>query len=137
MDWNAIKQWLEGGSGVYNIWPWWVGLLFCIMIIVATVLIIYCTRDMIISSSKKKKEDKRNMDELIRRGYKEDVIEDFLEIYNVSLKHIVKYKTIENELKNFSAGKVVSLPGKTKQSDDGSSAAAGLAAGMIIGGMGK
>jgi hypothetical protein len=132
MDWNAIKQWLEGGSGIYNIWPWWVGLLFCIAIVSVVVLLIMGVVYAMTSDYKQKKEDKRNMDELIQRGYKKDVIEDFINIYNAELKYIIKYKTIENELKNFSTGKVVSLPGKTKQ-DDGSSAAAGLAAGMIIG----
>jgi hypothetical protein len=139
MDWNAIKQWLEGGTGCFNIWPWWVGLIVCIAIIGLAALLIWAIYDASKSSRKQKIEDSRNWAIITERGYKKDVIEDFLEIYNVRLKHIVKYKMIENELKNFSTGKLVSLPGKTEQRDDGSgsAAAAGLAAGMIIGsGMG-
>ena len=131
MDWNALAEWLSGPG----LWPFWVGLILCVCVISLVIFIIWAICYGIISSFKQEKEDKQNMEILVQRGYKKDVIEDFLEIYNVSLKHIVKYKTIENELKNFSTGKVVSLPGKTKDKDDGSGAAAGLAAGMIIGSM--
>ena len=89
-------------------------MIICVASIVATIL------GLAIYVIKEWRRDKRFMKELIDRGYKKETIEDFCEIYNVELKHVVKHKTIENDLISFNRGGAVDLPKKNKNtSSDG------------------